>query len=853
MALQTMLSFSTTQLSALRNDEEEEDAAMPGPIAPFKRKSYSRSSEKKRHSNLFDGFAAIQGCPKIAEYTLESINEKDENGNLVLIGTFECYATYVLDQRQTTKGKTDEMYKCEGYDKMFATPKTVLAEKFKGEEWLQKGHPKNSWWADLYSDFKIRNRVQCLENGAPLEESTESITRKQFILISDGLMRGVHNKSGVAEAKDIEVLAAMNCTRAAVGRSGESGLITIDNNMSWSEQWDIDWGEMKKGASTKIGMYHDVQEFLICPYYGTIALLIARPRLHDTNPMEGEPKWLFPMLANYVNGGAAGKITKVIHDICQALGNVEGLHDKLVGHGLRAGAADDILLSVRSLDNVGILLGAIFRGGWEFVSECVLLRYLFKKRYIALAGKILAGYDVPEQDAVQPSLQVILESPDGAQFSAKISNLALLIFAGEEWGNHLRPLRDCLLATAFLHHQELTKRYGTTHLIAKNLVCFCSQVGIPESKIEEWGQIIRTDVDCRRNENRLVALRYKGDSSYQNSLLEEQNKLLREEMELLRANQRAQAEEMKQLLLAQQARDQQVAEQHARNQALIQQLHGMMTQLVKGQAATERETEPMETDQDDTAAAGTSPTNVVATDTMKTVSNVPPPPVILQPSAQAQVVVVAPTQVQADLPSKKTANSTSSLATMMMKARTNARECPAPEAEFATQQGIFSMKATAFLETVRRRSINLEQPHPLNPLFDRRVNARARLIFRNAIRLAASSPDPLLKEAAKYLGSTTPIDKEDDAAIEKALKVLPSMSSLVVNNLNRVLIAEYEKSHFFKSKVEKEPESKRKDKADKLVKALKTRLKPGLFGKLAGVMEETTRRANNEGAESVLK
>lgn len=825
-----------TEFSSVDNFDAEE-TEMPGPIAPLKRKSYTRSSEKTRHANLFDQFAAIQGCPTIENFTLETINRKDKNGVLELINILECYASFVLEQRQKVKGKM-EMYKCEGYDKMFATPKTVIAEKFKGEEWLQKDNPKNSWWAELYSDFKIRNRVQCLENGAPLEESTEGITRKQFTLICDGVMRGVHNKSGVAEAQDIELLAAMAVTRAAVGRSGESGLITVDNSMSWSEQWDIDWGEMKKGASTKIGMYPDAKEFLICPYFATAALVIAFPRLHDTNPLAGEPKWLFPKIASYVNGGAAGKITKVIHDVCSALGYIDGLHEKLVGHGLRAGAADDILLSVNSLDNVGVLLGAIFRGGWEFVSECVLLRYLFKKKYIALAGKILAGYDVPEQDVAIPALRSILESPDGEEYESKVDNLALLVFAGAEWSNKLVAVRDSLLATAFLHNKAVVERFGKTHIVAANFICFCSQVGISEQKIVQWGDLIRSDMEAKNKENRMLALRRKGDSSHRNSLLEEQNRLLREEMELMRAEQRAQVEEIKQLMAAQQSRDEERDRQLAQNQEMFQQI---MAQLVKPRDNVVSQ-QPMPAQQPLVPPNGVSGPLVPSVSAQgpareHAIEKEPAPTLVPAGVTTKRPTTDTPTlAVAAAAAGKRKTAPANSLTDLMKRAKVDASMVP----QQMNQQRLNGMKATALLELIRREQINLRSTDPFgNPTIERSANSRARVLHRTAIGWALESQNKELIAAARYMQSNIPINKTDDAAFREALETLPAMSSLLVNHMNQKLIAEYEECTLLKSKVAEAPAEKRDAVKAKLIDAVKHRLQKGTLAKVSGVYEES--------------
>jgi hypothetical protein len=117
-------------------------------------------------------------------------------------------------------------------------------------------------------------------------------------------------------------------------------------------------------------------------------LLIANPGYHQD---VYDSEWLFPRLAGYADGGIVSFLTNKIKEVVKKY-NLMTLTEEHTAHSVRAGAADDMLLSNDSMDRIGVYMGAVYRGGWLSEIDCVMFRYLFAKLYVSQAGKLLAGY-----------------------------------------------------------------------------------------------------------------------------------------------------------------------------------------------------------------------------------------------------------------------------------------------------------------------------------------------------------------------------------------------------------------------------------------------------------------------------
>jgi len=398
---------STAVAAAVAVAAATDSSDMTSRYAPFKRNSKGCDKKQDLHTRRFNEFANHHGCAQLEDFTLEKeVTKVDDDGNPLLFDIFSCYGSYVLDLR---KGLRGELYQPTTLQSTFAGPYNSLKSRFQSAPFL---HTQTQWWDDLYADFTKQSNTQHIDQGGRISQNTEGIRRHQAEAIVDRVMRGQSKRSDThtITLQDMQMRAVMVIQRQAIGRPGETPLVTLSNGVSWEDgRMHMDWSEHKNAKSTSLDFYPDVGGFLLCPYHALASWIMVDPGVHDwmtALQQPDDPVWLFPRLCqnNLARDSVASKVTVSIREAIRAH-NAEsinlhvGLHPTLSSHGLRAGAADDVLLSVHCLDTMGVLLGAIFRGGWELQNECVLLRYLNEKRYIAMAGKILAGYKRPEQFA----------------------------------------------------------------------------------------------------------------------------------------------------------------------------------------------------------------------------------------------------------------------------------------------------------------------------------------------------------------------------------------------------------------------------------------------------------------------
>jgi hypothetical protein len=167
-------------------------------------------------------------------------------------------------------------------------------------------------------------------------------------------------------------------------------------------------------------------------------MLVANPGYH-LNIYGSE--WFFPSLADYADGGIVTILTNKIKDVARKF-KLDSITEEHTAHGVRAGAADDMLLSNKSMDCAGVYMGAVYSGGWLSEIDCVILHYLFSKLYIAQAEKVLAGNSHPEQDVTLPSLDCLQPSDRIA-----LESLAQHMFTENFHKAQLKPFCDCILAS----------------------------------------------------------------------------------------------------------------------------------------------------------------------------------------------------------------------------------------------------------------------------------------------------------------------------------------------------------------------------------------------------------------------
>jgi hypothetical protein len=126
------------------------------------------------------------------------------------------------------------------------------------------------------------------------------------------------------------------------------------------------WGNKKEGRQQRMVFYPDSRGFLLDPYHVLGVLKLVKPGYHNDHETKD---WVFPKLAEYVEGGIAGFLTRKIKDVLD--------DEHHTAHGVRAGAADDMLLRNDSMDRIGVFLGAVYRAGWSSEMDCTIFHFLF--------------------------------------------------------------------------------------------------------------------------------------------------------------------------------------------------------------------------------------------------------------------------------------------------------------------------------------------------------------------------------------------------------------------------------------------------------------------------------------------
>jgi hypothetical protein len=102
-------------------------------------------------------------------------------------------------------------------------------------------------------------------------------------------------------------------------------------------------GESKQGHKQHISFFPDNYGFLLDLYH---AFGCNHLNIYDS-------EWFFPHLGDYADGGIATFLTNEIKDVARKFKLDSKEH---AAHRVCAGAADDMLLSIDSMDHVGVYI-----------------------------------------------------------------------------------------------------------------------------------------------------------------------------------------------------------------------------------------------------------------------------------------------------------------------------------------------------------------------------------------------------------------------------------------------------------------------------------------------------------------
>jgi uncharacterized protein YihD (DUF1040 family) len=452
------------------------------PFAPMQMVADSTDSGYTTAVKRFNEFAALHQYPRLEDLTKEQMlgNVANIPGLQRMLSEF---CSFILKYKKDEAGTEHIM---PGTQKQYLSG-TMNAIKRKHPD-LDILKPWNvQWYTDLYGALKVRGIVAAIKRGESIGEKTEGIHRELLMDLTKCLL-----KNNTCDA--IEARAVLVMLYHAVGRGGEVSTSNWDTAI-WEKReggrFYLDWGEVKVAKHSVLDFFPDADNnHLICMIHSLAAYLVTSPGKVKSSTVTDAPAWIFPSFVDMADGGATSKASRILKNMVD---DVDGLHEGHTVHGLRAGAADDMLLNKDCN-----IIGAIFRGNWDFTGDCVLFRYLYGKLFTSQAGKVLAGYKNPDQAVAYPDLSVIINE-DNADL---INNFAISLFSVDLLHKGpLKPFRNAMLAALLMHHHDITAEYGRDHVIVQALNSSATHLLIRTADLYQWGRKIKNDVERKNNLN----------------------------------------------------------------------------------------------------------------------------------------------------------------------------------------------------------------------------------------------------------------------------------------------------------------------------------------------------------------
>jgi hypothetical protein len=218
-----------------------------------------RATERVRNNCRFDEFAELQGTHPLSDYTMETVQERDRNGKLLLEQTFSEYATFVMQLTYVKAGMV-KSHAVGTMVKFFSTPYDTLAKTFPTLAIFRAKDHANKWWTDLYNNFKYKVRAACITRGEEIEENAKAIRYPELCNIGAELL-------AKGSGPEVEAYVALAFQRQACGRPGELGFLNF-NTCDWKNGGlEAPWGNRKDGRQQRMIFYPDNRGFMLDPYH----------------------------------------------------------------------------------------------------------------------------------------------------------------------------------------------------------------------------------------------------------------------------------------------------------------------------------------------------------------------------------------------------------------------------------------------------------------------------------------------------------------------------------------------------------------------------------------------------------
>jgi len=195
------------------------------------------------------------------------------------------------------------------------------------------------------------------------------------------------------------------------GRAGELGLLSLSNILWKNNAIFLLLPNLKTQKEQLLDVYPHYNNPLIDLFFWIATYLMCFPSLSTS---QNEMGWLFPRLRAFYEdedggNGTSGSVSNAVTSLLDKLLTNEANSKACTSHAFRHGASDDLIMSQAARDNCSVLIGAIFRGGWDFAGDCQIFDYLFKALFMTQAGKAQTGHPNARMDVAMPSLQPIID------------------------------------------------------------------------------------------------------------------------------------------------------------------------------------------------------------------------------------------------------------------------------------------------------------------------------------------------------------------------------------------------------------------------------------------------------------
>lgn len=313
------------------------------------------------------------------------------------------YTHYLLETEKKGDGKTFLLWGT--YRQRLSGIHTYLQEKYRGSLILNADNPRGKWYSTLYHNLRKQVYDACWEKG---QRATSSGPKKGMNV--QNLERIFHKFAAKGTAAIIKLITTLLFMYFFCGRVGEMGLLTL-NKAVWMDNTIFFEMLVRKQCEEKfLDIFPHYDKPVLCPFFWLATYMICSPGSFSKR----DQPWLFPDLFRYYDKedgskskeGVSSAVTSELKRLCATL--LDDDDETYTSHMIRHGSADDMVLNNKYRDNLSVLLGAIFRGGWNFEGDCEIINYLFRRLFTSQSGKALAGYPNACMDVAMPSLDTIL-------------------------------------------------------------------------------------------------------------------------------------------------------------------------------------------------------------------------------------------------------------------------------------------------------------------------------------------------------------------------------------------------------------------------------------------------------------